>query len=236
MATSSGARSARPWRSAWTRDERWLCTLPAQPCRWPVDPRALVHLRDDRGRARALRDRPCAAGAARGRRHARVASWPRRSRACSTLVCERPRSLRCALTGGGPVPPALVARARERGVPVALTYGLTEACSQVTTTPLPSLGQVGEGGRLSAGPALFCTRLRIAHDGEILGQRSDRRAGVARARRLASHGRPRRAGRARAAVGHRTQGRHDRQRRRERRAAPRSRRRSRPTPTCRRRA
>jgi o-succinylbenzoate---CoA ligase len=58
---------------------------------------------------------------------------------------ERPPALRHALTGGGPVPDALVARAREAGVPVSSTYGLTEACSQVTT----------------GGPPLFCTRVRI---------------------------------------------------------------------------
>lgn len=49
---------------------------------------------------------------------------------------ERPPELRCALTGGGPVPPALLARAAAAGVPVSLTYGLTEACSQVTTSPI----------------------------------------------------------------------------------------------------
>ncbi len=58
---------------------------------------------------------------------------------------ERPVALRHALTGGGPVPDALVRRAREAGVSVSATYGLTEACSQVTT----------------AGPPLFCTRVRI---------------------------------------------------------------------------
>jgi o-succinylbenzoate---CoA ligase len=57
----------------------------------------------------------------------------------------RPPALRCALTGGGPVPDALIERAREAGVPVSATYGLTEACSQVTT----------------GGPPLFCTRVRI---------------------------------------------------------------------------
>jgi O-succinylbenzoic acid--CoA ligase len=64
----------------------------------------------------------------------------------------RPPSLRWALTGGGPVPAALVQRARGAAVPVSLTYGLTEACSQVTT----------------GGPPLFCTRVRIAPDQEIL--------------------------------------------------------------------
>jgi len=58
---------------------------------------------------------------------------------------ERPLALRYALTGGGPVPDALVQRARDAGVRVSPTYGLTEACSQVTT----------------GGPPLFCTRVRI---------------------------------------------------------------------------
>lgn len=62
-----------------------------------------------------------------------------------------PPRLRFALTGGGPVPGTLVDRARAAGVPVAPTYGLTEACSQVTTN----------------GPPLFCTRLAI-EEGEIL--------------------------------------------------------------------
>ena len=58
---------------------------------------------------------------------------------------QRPPALRHALTGGGPVPDALVQRAHDAGVPVSATYGLTEACSQVTT----------------GGPPLFCTRVRI---------------------------------------------------------------------------
>ncbi len=72
--------------------------------------------------------------------------------------------LRCALTGGGPVPAALLDRAADSGVPVALTYGLTEAASQVTTTPCAMLA----AGRAVAGPPLFCTDVRIADDGEIL--------------------------------------------------------------------
>ncbi len=74
---------------------------------------------------------------------------------------ERPPALRCALTGGGPVPAALLARARDAGVPVGLTYGLTESCSQATTTPVAAIA--GDGGvPASAGPPLFCTRVRIA--------------------------------------------------------------------------
>jgi o-succinylbenzoate---CoA ligase len=80
---------------------------------------------------------------------------------------ERPPALRCALTGGGPVPPALVSRAREAGVPISLTYGLTEACSQVTTTPVAAVDEVPTHP-LDAGPPLFCTRVQIGADGEIM--------------------------------------------------------------------
>ena len=69
-------------------------------------------------------------------------------------------TLRCALIGGGPVPPDLVARAAEAGLPLAQTYGLTEACSQVTTSDV--------GDPSTAGPPLFCTRVEIAPEGEIL--------------------------------------------------------------------
>ncbi len=78
---------------------------------------------------------------------------------------ERPPALRCALTGGGPVPAALLERARAAGVPVSLTYGLTEACSQVTTTPAAAID--AEHPSTAGGP-LFCTRVRIAGDGEIM--------------------------------------------------------------------
>jgi O-succinylbenzoic acid--CoA ligase len=76
---------------------------------------------------------------------------------------QRPPALRCALTGGGPVPEALLERAREARVPVSPTYGLTEACSQVTT----------------GGPPLFCTRVRIDGTPERPdgGHASDARAG-----------------------------------------------------------
>jgi O-succinylbenzoic acid--CoA ligase len=51
----------------------------------------------------------------------------------------RPPTLRWALLGGGPIPPSMLERARGAGVPVAPTYGMTEACSQIATFgwPLP---------------------------------------------------------------------------------------------------
>ncbi len=63
-----------------------------------------------------------------------------------------PPALRWALLGGAPIAPALLERAAAAGVPVAPTYGLTEACSQVAT----------------AGTPLFCTRVRLSASGEIL--------------------------------------------------------------------
>lgn len=44
-------------------------------------------------------------------------------------------SLRAILLGGAAAAPSLVERATERRLPVLVTYGLTETCSQVTTTP-----------------------------------------------------------------------------------------------------
>jgi o-succinylbenzoate---CoA ligase len=63
-----------------------------------------------------------------------------------------PPALRWALLGGAPLPPALLQRAAVAGVPVAPTYGLTEACSQVATAGVP----------------LFCTHIDLQPDGEIV--------------------------------------------------------------------
>ena len=64
---------------------------------------------------------------------------------------EHPPTLRWALLGGGPIPPALVSRARAAGVPIASTYGMTEACSQIVTRGWPLTGvqlQVDADGEL----------------------------------------------------------------------------------------
>jgi O-succinylbenzoic acid--CoA ligase len=78
---------------------------------------------------------------------------------------EDPPALRAALAGGGPVPASLLERAAKAGVPVSLTYGLTETSSQVTTTPVAEIERERAAPR---GGALFCTRVVTAEDGEIL--------------------------------------------------------------------
>ena len=63
-----------------------------------------------------------------------------------------PPTLRTILLGGAPIPPVLLERAVQAGVPVTPTYGLTEACSQVATDGRP----------------LFCTTVELADDGEVV--------------------------------------------------------------------
>jgi O-succinylbenzoic acid--CoA ligase len=72
---------------------------------------------------------------------------------------------RAILVGGGPVPKDALEEALGRGATVVQTYGLTEACSQVTTlAPADARRKLGSAGR-----PLLTTHLRI-QDGEILVQ------------------------------------------------------------------
>jgi O-succinylbenzoic acid--CoA ligase len=66
--------------------------------------------------------------------------------------------LRALLLGGGPIPPDLVEWARDAGLPVRCTYGMTETASQVAVT---------EPWESAATP-LPAVELEIAADGEIL--------------------------------------------------------------------
>ncbi len=75
-----------------------------------------------------------------------------------------PPTLRWALLGGGPIPPALLERADAAGVPVAPTYGMTEACSQIATFGFPLHGAQLRSGRARRGDHRA---------------RADRRAGLA---------------------------------------------------------
>lgn len=68
-----------------------------------------------------------------------------------------PASLRVILLGGAGASPALLQRALAAGLPIAATYGLTEAASQVATAP-PDLTRSKPG---TAGKPLLWTELEI---------------------------------------------------------------------------
>jgi len=75
-----------------------------------------------------------------------------------------PDTLRCLLIGGAGAEGALVRRALAQGFPLALTYGLTEASSQVATAS-PSLVRQKPG---TVGMPLSGVEVQLASDGEIL--------------------------------------------------------------------
>jgi O-succinylbenzoic acid--CoA ligase len=134
-------------------DERWLCALPLSHVgglsivlRAAITATtAIVHERFETDRV--LYEIGRSEGAA-----TMVSLVPTTLQRLLDAGLRTPPSLRWALLGGAPMSPALLGRAAAHGVPVAPTYGLTEACSQVTTLGAP----------------LFCTRVRLAEDGEIL--------------------------------------------------------------------
>ena len=73
------------------------------------------------------------------------------------------RHLQAVLAGGGPIEHALADRALRAGVPLHITYGMTETASQIATTSrLRSLGE-----EISPGEVLPGRELRISETGEI---------------------------------------------------------------------
>jgi O-succinylbenzoic acid--CoA ligase len=136
-------------------DERWLCTLPLSH----VGGLSILLRSTIYATTAVLHDGfDAAAGVAAlsGQRGATLVSVvPTTLTRLLDAGLHDPPALRAALVGGGPIPPALLERAAAAGVATVTTYGLTEACSQVTT----------------GGPSLFCTRVRISEEaeaGEIL--------------------------------------------------------------------
>lgn len=74
-----------------------------------------------------------------------------------------PAQLRAILVGGAAAPEALQRRANERGLPIVITYGCTETCSQVVATPYEYRF---ETARYGAGRPLAGVELR-AHEGHL---------------------------------------------------------------------
>ena len=74
-----------------------------------------------------------------------------------------PPTLRCLLVGGAAAGRTLVETAVQKGYPIALTYGATEACSQVATAP-PELVRTKPD---TVGFPLDGIELRLSESGEI---------------------------------------------------------------------
>jgi O-succinylbenzoic acid--CoA ligase len=132
-------------------DERWLCALPLSH----VGGLSILIRSAIYATTAVLHERFDTTEVLRALRQGRITLISLVSTTLARLLdagLRDPTTLRCALTGGGPLPPALLERARAAGVPAVATYGLTEACSQVST----------------GGPPLFCTRVELDEDGEIL--------------------------------------------------------------------
>ncbi len=135
------------------QDERWLCPMPlvhvgglSIPIRSAIYGTTAVLLeRFDVGQVLAL----LADGA---QRITLVSLVPTMLARLLDAGLRAPPTLRWALLGGAPIAPALLERARDAGVPVAATYGMTEACSQIATHGHPLVG----------------AELRTASDGELL--------------------------------------------------------------------
>ncbi|GGL56969.1 o-succinylbenzoate--CoA ligase [Halocalculus aciditolerans] len=71
-----------------------------------------------------------------------------------------PDSLRFALVGGAPTPRGLAADAVDRGVPIHVSYGMTEATSQITTATPPEVDE--DNG--TVGRPLFGVDVTIVDD------------------------------------------------------------------------
>ncbi len=77
---------------------------------------------------------------------------------------ERPKNLKAVLLGGSAISPGLIEEAVDQGLPIHVSYGMTEMGSQVTTTsPDASLDEL-----MSSGRVLPHRELRVTTDGEII--------------------------------------------------------------------
>ena len=122
---------ARLGRRARPRPRRALALrAAARARRRPVDPAAQRDLRDDGGRPRRFDTDARRSTALRAARRSSRSSR-RRSRGCSTPGCASRRGCAPRCSAAGRSRPRCSSARRRPGVPVAPTYGLTEACSQV---------------------------------------------------------------------------------------------------------
>ncbi|WP_077625002.1 o-succinylbenzoate--CoA ligase [Sediminibacillus massiliensis] len=74
-----------------------------------------------------------------------------------------PDQFRCMLLGGGPASATLLGKAKQHGIPIFQTYGMTETSSQIVTlSPKYALEKLG-----SAGKALVPAQMKIVKENRI---------------------------------------------------------------------
>ena len=145
----------------WQEADRWLCCLPLAhsgglsiAIRCLLGKKTIVLRDDDTPIAHALEARGVTLASLVPAQLAALLDDP---------AWRPPAKLRAVLLGGAAAPDALVAAALDRGVPVRLTYGLTETFGQVATArapgelPQPLAGVTITGGTADA-PALLRVR------------------------------------------------------------------------------
>ena len=153
----AAAAEASAANLGWRDDDRWLLALtPAHVGGLSILVRCLLA-------RRTVVAGPLAPETIARRRVTLVSLVPTQAQRLLAEGWTPPAHLRGLLLGGGPAPPALLAAADDRGWPVLTTYGLTEACAQVTTQK-PGTRNRGEQG---AGPPLPGLGVRISTAGSI---------------------------------------------------------------------
>lgn len=158
-----GAARASASRLGWRDDDRWLLAMP------------LAHVGGLSVLVRCLAARRAVVLGAPGafEPEATLASLARRRVTLLSLVptqlarlvalgARPPASVRAVLLGGAACPASVLERAVSLGWPLHTTYGLTEMCSQVTTSPHPVRSSAD-----GAGTPLDGVELRV-RDGRIL--------------------------------------------------------------------
>lgn len=82
----------------------------------------------------------------------------------------RPNSqLKALLVGGAPLSKTLKVQAKEKGIPIILTYGMTETASNVVTTPYAERYEICQGcGKINPGVQLRTDNDRIYVKGPML--------------------------------------------------------------------
>jgi O-succinylbenzoic acid--CoA ligase len=130
----AAAADASARHLGWRDDDRWLCALSlahagglsiAIRCLAARRPMVLCEGDFDRPAVAALLER-CTLASLVPTQLAALLDDP---------AWRPPRALRAILLGGAAAPPALLARAAERGVPFLVTYGMTESLGQLATAP-----------------------------------------------------------------------------------------------------